>query len=106
MSPTDRTVPVEGGLLEARIVDGVLSCLGVPYAAAPFGPLRFRAPQPHPGWKTKRSAHAFASMAVQTPLGRMARAGEIAATAAFLASEDASFFVGATLTPSGGLVTV
>ena len=69
MSPTDRTVPVEGGLLEARIVDGVLSCLGVPYAAAPFGPLRFRAPQPHPGWKTKRSAHAFASMAVQTPLG-------------------------------------
>jgi len=47
-----------------------------------------------------------AALEVQTPLGRMARPEEIAATAAFLASEDASFFVGATVTPSGGLVTV
>lgn len=47
-----------------------------------------------------------AGLELQTPQGRMARPEEIAATVAFLASDDASFFVGATVTPSGGLVTV
>ena len=39
-----------------------------------------------------------------TPLGRLGRPEEVAATAAFLAS-DASYFIGATLSPNGGLVT-
>ena len=41
----------------------------------------------------------------QTPAGRLARPEEIAATVAFLASDDATYFVGATLSPNGGLVT-
>ncbi len=42
---------------------------------------------------------------VRTPAGRFGRAEEIAATVAFLATDDAGFFVGQTLSPNGGLVT-
>lgn len=50
---------------------------------------------------------AFGAQVVQqTPLGRPGRASEIAATAAFLASDDASFFTGAELVADGGLVHV
>ena len=41
----------------------------------------------------------------RTPAGRLGRPEEVAATVAFLASEDAAFYVGATLSPNGGLVT-
>ena len=37
--------------------------------------------------------------------GASAAAEEIAGTVAFLASDDAGFFVGETLSPNGGLVT-
>lgn len=43
--------------------------------------------------------------AMQTPLGRLGRPEEIAATVAFLASDEASFFVGETISPNGGYVT-
>ena len=43
---------------------------------------------------------------LQTPLGRHGRPEEIAATVAFLASDDASFFVGETVSPNGGIVTI
>jgi 3-oxoacyl-[acyl-carrier protein] reductase len=42
---------------------------------------------------------------MRTPAGRLGTPEEIAATVAFLASDDASYFVGATLSPNGGLVT-
>jgi 3-oxoacyl-[acyl-carrier protein] reductase len=45
------------------------------------------------------------AIANSTPAGRLADPDEIAATVAFLASEDASYFVGAVLSPNGGLVT-
>jgi len=38
-----------------------------------------------------------------TPLGRWGEPEEIAATAAFLASDDASYFTGQWLSPNGGL---
>ena len=44
-------------------------------------------------------------IAADTPAGRLADPDEIAAAAAFLVSDDASYFVGATLSPNGGLVT-
>ena len=44
-------------------------------------------------------------IASETPAGRLAQPEEIAAAAAFLASDDAAYFVGATLSPNGGLVT-
>ncbi|MEB2283759.1 MAG: SDR family oxidoreductase [Myxococcales bacterium] len=40
----------------------------------------------------------------QTPAGRLGTPAEVAATAVFLASDDASYFVGQTLSPNGGLV--
>jgi 3-oxoacyl-[acyl-carrier protein] reductase len=42
----------------------------------------------------------------QTPLGRLGRPEEIAAAAAFLASDEASFITGQWLSPNGGLLTV
>jgi 3-oxoacyl-[acyl-carrier protein] reductase len=44
-------------------------------------------------------------IAAGTPAGRLAYPAEIASTVAFLASDDAAYFVGATLSPNGGLVT-
>ena len=44
-------------------------------------------------------------IAAATPAGRLARPEEIAAAVAFLASDESSYFVGATLSPNGGLVT-
>ena len=43
--------------------------------------------------------------AARTPAGRLGTPAEIAATVAFLASDDAAYFVGATLSPNGGLIT-
>ena len=40
-----------------------------------------------------------------TPAGRLGTPEEIAATVAFLASEESAYFVGATLSPNGGLLT-
>jgi 3-oxoacyl-[acyl-carrier protein] reductase len=43
---------------------------------------------------------------LQTPIGRLGLPKEIAALALFLATDDAAFFVGATLSPNRGFVTV
>jgi len=42
----------------------------------------------------------------QTPLGRIGQPDEIAAAAAFLASDEAGFITGQWLSPNGGLLTV
>ncbi len=50
---------------------------------------------------------AFGAQVVQqTPLGRPGKPEEIAATAAFLASDEASYFTGADLVADGGLIQV
>jgi 3-oxoacyl-[acyl-carrier protein] reductase len=43
--------------------------------------------------------------AARTPAGRLGTPEEVAATVFFLASDDAAYYVGATLSPNGGLVT-
>jgi 3-oxoacyl-[acyl-carrier protein] reductase len=52
------------------------------------------------------SASELQLLARDTPIARLGRPDEIAAAAAFLASEDATFCVGETLSPNGGFLTV
>jgi NAD(P)-dependent dehydrogenase (short-subunit alcohol dehydrogenase family) len=47
-----------------------------------------------------------AKIVQQTPLGRPGKPQEIAATAAFLASDEASYFTGADLVADGGMIQV
>jgi para-nitrobenzyl esterase len=47
------------GTIRGRVRDGVASFLGIPYAASPTGPLRFRPPAPPPAWDGIREADRF-----------------------------------------------
>lgn len=49
-------VSVAQGALRGRAHDGAQEFLGVPYAAAPVGENRLRAPQPPPRWNGVREA--------------------------------------------------
>ena len=55
-APGAPRVAIAQGELEGVRVDGVDRFLGIPFAAAPVGPLRWRAPQPAPGWDGVRPA--------------------------------------------------
>lgn len=64
-----------GGLVGAS-AGGVDSWLGIPYAAPPVGPLRWRPPQPVAAWETPMKANALPSSCAQNAdLGPFARAG-------------------------------
>jgi para-nitrobenzyl esterase len=49
-------VTIAAGAVQGTSKDGVSRYLGIPYAAAPVGALRFQIPQPHPGWEGIRDA--------------------------------------------------
>lgn len=57
--PHTPTVTVSSGVLRGRAVTGAHAFLGIPYAAAPFGPRRMRPPQPAPPWSGTRDATAY-----------------------------------------------
>ena len=59
------TATTTSGRVEGRRSGGVATWLGVPYAAPPVGPLRFRAPQPPEPWAGVRSAVKSAGAATQ-----------------------------------------
>ena len=113
-----------GAIVNIASICGIEGCTGHPhYSAAKAGILGFtrsvakelivqgvRVNAVAPGYvdtATERDEldSRRRDMALRTPAGRLATPAEIAATVAFLASEDASYFVGATLSPNGGLVT-
>jgi para-nitrobenzyl esterase len=56
MEPTALT---RYGRVRGRLVDGVATFLGIPYAASPTGPLRFRPPAPPLAWDGIRAADGF-----------------------------------------------
>jgi para-nitrobenzyl esterase len=52
-------VAAPAGTVEGRAHDGVDGFAGIPYARAPVGDLRWRAPRPVPRWEGTRQAAAF-----------------------------------------------
>jgi 3-oxoacyl-[acyl-carrier protein] reductase len=113
-----------GAIVNIASICGLEGCVGHPhYSAAKAGILGFtravakelivqgiRVNAVAPGFvetgTQALSDRERARIASRTPIGRHGRPAEIAATVAFLASDDASFFVGETVSPNGGLVTV
>jgi 3-oxoacyl-[acyl-carrier protein] reductase len=114
-----------GSIVNLASVCGIEGCTGFPhYSAAKAGILGFtravakelavqgiRVNAVAPGFIDTAASQAMdnplrQAQRARTPLGRFGRPEEIAATVAFLASDDAAFFVGQTLSPNGGIVTV
>jgi para-nitrobenzyl esterase len=63
------TVRIDTGALAGHTNDGVTAFKGIPYAQAPVGPLRWRAPQPVIPWQGVRQATAFGADCAQHPFG-------------------------------------
>jgi para-nitrobenzyl esterase len=66
----DRTGPVVStphGAVRGRYERGIAVFRGIPYAAPPFGPLRFRPPRPPEPWDGVRDAGAFGPTAPKPP---------------------------------------
>ena len=59
------TVSAPAGQLEGDLDNGVRTFKGIPYAQAPVGPLRWKAPQPYPAWQGVRKATAFGPACIQ-----------------------------------------
>jgi 3-oxoacyl-[acyl-carrier protein] reductase len=113
-----------GAIVNMASVCGLEGCAGHPhYSAAKAGIIGFtrsvakelilqgiRVNAVAPGFIDTSTGHERVNenrrdMALRTPAGRLGTPAEVADTVAFLASDDASYFVGATLSPNGGLVT-
>ncbi|WP_166675104.1 carboxylesterase family protein [Herbaspirillum huttiense] len=67
LAQTRRAVTVEAPAGAVRgAVDGTVRVFkGIPYALPPVGPLRFRPPQPHPGFQQTHNAFAFGPAPMQ-----------------------------------------
>ena len=114
-----------GSIVNIASICGIEGCTGHPhYSAAKGGILAFsravakelieqdvRVNAVAPGFiatpMTASTSDAITGQAeALTPARRLGRPEEVAATVAFLVGEEASFFVGATISPNGGYVTV
>ncbi|MGH8228200.1 MAG: carboxylesterase/lipase family protein [Steroidobacteraceae bacterium] len=63
---------VTGGRVAGIVIDGISEFKGIPFAAPPVGPLRWKAPQPVKPWSGIRKAVSFAPACMQAT--RMANA--------------------------------
>ncbi|MFJ8544790.1 carboxylesterase/lipase family protein [Streptomyces sp. NPDC093586] len=66
-SRTDPVVGTPHGAVRGRHEDGIAVFRGIPYAAPPFGPRRFRPPVPPEPWDGVRDAGAFGPTAPKPP---------------------------------------
>ena len=64
LAPT-LTVPTGRGPVRGLVMHGMHQFLGIPYAAAPVGPLRWRPPAEAEGWRLPRDAFAYGSVCAQ-----------------------------------------
>ncbi|WP_326569639.1 carboxylesterase family protein [Amycolatopsis rhabdoformis] len=64
----DPVVSTPFGQVRGSVREGVTRFLGIPYAAAPFGEARFRAPTPPEAWDGVRDALEFGPTAPSVPL--------------------------------------
>ena len=64
---TSPIVESTAGRVAGTTEDGVVVFKGIPYAAPPVGPLRFRPPQPATPWSGVRQADAWGKWAPQPP---------------------------------------
>jgi 3-oxoacyl-[acyl-carrier protein] reductase len=115
-----------GSIVNVASICGIEGCVGHPhYSAAKAGILGFtrsvakelilqgvRVNAVAPGFVETPSMRAatpaklIPGIVLASPIKRLGRPAEIASTIAFLASDDASFCVGETVSPNGGVVTV
>jgi len=58
-APKSPVVATDKGPVRGVAIDKVQAFLGIPYAAAPIGDLRWRPPQEHAGWQGVRDASEF-----------------------------------------------
>ena len=58
-------VSVTGGRVTGVIANGIAAFKGIPFAAPPVGPLRWKAPQPVAPWSGAKQATAFAPGCIQ-----------------------------------------
>jgi para-nitrobenzyl esterase len=65
-SASAATVSTEAGLVDGVRQNDLTVYKGIPYAAAPLGPRRWRAPQPAEAWKGILAASRFAPACMQT----------------------------------------
>ena len=69
-STSPPTVVLRAGTLQGVLLDGPsreVAFLGVPYAAAPVGEIRWKPPQPMPHWTGTRQATDFGHPCPQLP---------------------------------------
>ena len=67
ISVTDVVVRTAQGPVRGRAAGGVVAFKGIPYAAPPFGPNRFRPRQPHAPWDGVREALEYGPTAPKPP---------------------------------------
>ena len=67
-APTIEAVTQYGAVRGAASGDGIVAFKGIPYAAPPIGPLRWRTPQAPSRWNTPRDATHFGPPCFASPL--------------------------------------
>jgi len=67
-APSPTVVKIDAGQLQGAVSGGVLAFKGVPFAAAPVGALRWRAPQPVALWSGVRAATEIGKDCLQGPI--------------------------------------